>query len=71
MPKGLDRWHKVLVNRYLAEEHSSDAWPRLKIVQFVGLALVRQNKEAPHMDLTTPIKTGCMLNRFSCNKFLL
>ncbi len=54
LPKDLlDRWRKLLVDRYLVEESSSDTWPPLKIVQFIEFALVRQSKEADHIGLKT------------------
>ncbi len=54
LPKDLlDRWRKLLADRYLVEESSSDTWPPLKIVQFIELALVRQSKEADHIGLKT------------------
>ena len=41
------------VDSYLAQEHSTDAWPPLKIVKFVKLSLVKQNKHVYHMNLRT------------------
>ena len=54
----IDRWRKMLVDFYLCQEdsESTDAWPPLKIVEFVKLALVKQDKHAYHSDLRTPQK---------------
>ena len=41
------------VDSYLAQEHSTDAWPPLKIVDFVKLSLVKQDKHVYHMNLRT------------------
>ena len=41
------------VDSYLAQEHSTDAWPPLKIVEFVKLSLVKQKKDVYHMNLRT------------------
>ena len=49
----LDHWRQKLAGSYLAEESKSDAWPPLKIVDFVQLALVQQEKRARHLDLRT------------------
>ena len=49
----LDRWWNMLADSYLAEESKSDAWPPLKIVNFVQLALVQQEKRAQHLNLHT------------------
>ena len=53
MIQQLDRWRELLVASYLAEESKSDAWPPQKIVNFVQLALVQQEKRAQHLDLRT------------------
>ena len=42
-----------LVASYLAQESSTGAWPPLKTVQFVQLALVKQDKRARHIGLQT------------------
>ena len=49
----LDHWRQKLAASYLAEESKSDAWPPLKIVKFVQLALVQQEKHARHLNLHT------------------
>ena len=49
----LDHWRQKLAASYLAEESMSDAWPPLKIVNFVQLALVQQEKCAQHLHLHT------------------
>ena len=49
----LDHWRQKLAASYLAEETKSDAWPPLKIVKFVQLALVQQEKHARHLNLHT------------------
>ena len=53
--QGIDRWRQKLVNFYLAQEHvhAMDEWPPLKAVDFVTLALVKQNKQASHINLQT------------------
>ena len=51
-----DLWYidrQKLVDSYLAQEHSTDAWPPLRIVEFVKLSLVKQNKHVYHMNLRT------------------
>ena len=50
----VELWKLKLSGSYLAEESKSDAWPPLKIVHFVQLALVQQEKHARHLDLRTP-----------------
>ena len=49
----LDHWRQKLIDSYLAQECSSDAWPPLKMVHFVQLALVKQDKQARHIGLKT------------------
>ena len=49
----LEHCCKVLIDFYLSTLSSSDTWPPLKTVQFVELALVRQNNEAHHLGLET------------------
>ena len=53
--QGIDRWRQKLVNFYLAQEHvhAVDEWPPLKEVDFFTLALVKQNKQASHINLQT------------------
>ena len=41
------------VDSYLAQEHSTDAWPPLKIVEFVKLSLVKQKRDVYHVNLRT------------------
>ena len=53
MVQQLDHWRELLAASYLAEESKSDAWPPLKIVNFVQLALVQQEKRAQHLHLHT------------------
>ena len=43
----------MLVDSYLAQEHSTDAWPPLKIVKFIKLALVKEDEQAYHLGLQT------------------
>ena len=43
----------MLVDSYLAQEHSTDAWPPLKIVKFIKFALVKEDKQAYHLGLET------------------
>ena len=52
----LEHWRQKLADSYLAQEFIADAWPPLKVVQFVKLALVQQNKGARHIDLRTVTK---------------
>ena len=54
----IDRWRKMLVDFYLSQEESesTDAWPPLKMVDFVTLALVKQDKQDYHLGLQTPQK---------------
>ena len=54
----IDRWCKMLVDFYLSQEdsESTDAWPPLKMVDFVTLALVKQDKQNYHSGLQTPQK---------------
>ena len=54
----IDRWHQMLVDFYLSQEdsESTDAWPPLKMVDFVTLALVKQDKQNYHLGLKTPQK---------------
>ena len=49
----IDHWRQKLAASYLAEESKSDAWPPVKIVDFVQLALVKQDKRSQHLDLRT------------------
>ncbi len=49
----IDHWRRKLIDSYLAQECSSDAWPPLKLVQFVQLALVKQDEHADHIGLKT------------------
>ena len=49
----LDHWRQKLIDSYLAQECSSDAWPPLKMVHFVQLALVKQDEQARHIGLET------------------
>ena len=53
MAQQLDHWRRKIAASYLAEESKSDAWPPLKIVNFVQLALVQQEKRAQHLNLYT------------------
>ena len=53
MVQQLGRWWKMLAASYLAEETKSDAWPPVRIVNFVQLALVQQEKRTQHLDLRT------------------
>ena len=53
MVQQFDNWQQKLAASYLAEESKSDAWPPLKIVNFVQLALVQQEKRAQHLNLHT------------------
>ena len=53
MVQQLDHWRQKIAASYLAEESKSDAWPPLKIVNFVQLALVQQEKRAQHLNLHT------------------
>ena len=41
------------VDYYLTQEHSTDAWPPLKIVEFVKLSLVKQKRDVYHVNLRT------------------
>ena len=52
----IDRWCKMLVDFYLSQEdsESTDAWPPLKMIKFVKLALVKQKKQDYHLGLQTP-----------------
>ena len=43
----------MLIDSYLAQEHSTDAWPPLKIVKFIKLALVKEDEQAFHLGLQT------------------
>ena len=43
----------MLVDSYLAREHSTDTWPPLKIVKFIKLALVKEDEHAYHLGLRT------------------
>ena len=52
----LDHWRQKLADSYLAQESKTDAWPPLKLVQFVKLALVEQEKDARHIGLRTITK---------------
>ena len=51
--KHLENCCKVLVEFYLSTLSLSDAWPPLKTVQFVELALVRQSNDYRHLGLKT------------------
>ena len=51
--QNIDRWRRMLVDSYLAQEHSTDAWPPLKIVKFIKLALVKEDEQAYHLGLQT------------------
>ena len=53
MAQQLDHWRQKISASYLAEESKSDAWPPLKIVDFVQLALVQQEKHTQHLNLHT------------------
>ena len=53
VPRPLDRWRQLLMDFYLASQSLSDAWPPLKTVQFVQLALVQQKETARHIGLKT------------------
>ena len=53
MAQQLEHWREMLAASYLAEESKSDAWPPVKIVDFVQLALVQQEKRTQHLDLRT------------------
>ena len=50
----VELWKLKLSELYLTEESKSDAWPPLKMINFVQLALVQQEKHARHLDLRTP-----------------
>ena len=52
----LEHWRQKLADSYLAQESIADAWPPLKIVHFVKLALVQQEKYARHIGLRTITK---------------
>ena len=54
----INRWCKMLSDFYLSQEdsESTDAWPPLKMVDFVTLALVKQDKQDYHLGLQTPQK---------------
>ena len=54
-PPPLDRWRQLLSDFYLASCDLPDAWPPLKTVEFVQLALVQQNEYARHIGLETVI----------------
>ena len=49
----LDHWRQLLIDFYLASHDLSDAWPPLKTVQFVQLALVQQKENTQHIGLRT------------------
>ena len=53
MVQQLDLWRQKIAASYLAEESKSDAWPPVKIVDFVQLALVQQDEHTQHLDLRT------------------
>ena len=53
VPLPLDRCRQLLMDFYLASQSLSDAWPPLKTVQFVQLALVQQKETARHIGLKT------------------
>ena len=57
MVQQLDLWRRKIADSYLTEESKSDAWPPLKIVHFVQLALVQQETRAEYLNLRT-IKSG-------------
>ena len=52
-PPALVCWQQLLIDFYLASRDLSDAWPPLKTVQFVQLALVQQKENARHIGLRT------------------
>ena len=54
-PPALGRWRQLLIDFYLASHDLSDAWPPLKTVQFVQLALVQQKDSAQHIGLITVV----------------
>ena len=49
----INRWRKMLIDCYLAQERSVDVWPPRKIVEFIQLNLVQQDQESDHMGLRT------------------
>ena len=49
----LEHCSQVFVEFYLSTLSSSDTWPPLKTIQFVELALVRQNSKDRHLGLKT------------------
>lgn len=49
----IDCWKKQLTEFYLSQECSVDAWPPLKIVHFIHLSLVKQDKYAYSINLRT------------------
>ena len=53
----VNRWKKKLADFYLSQEHSTDAWPPLKLVHFVQLSLVKQEEYATNIRLRTIQKT--------------
>ena len=53
MVQQLDHCRQKIAASYLAEESKSDAWPPLKIMNFVQLALVQQERHARHLNLRT------------------
>ena len=54
----INRWQKMLAYYYISQEDSEsiDAWPPLKMVEFVNLTLVKQDKQDYHLGLRTPQK---------------
>lgn len=51
--KHVTRGRIKLIELYCSQEHSTDAWPPLKIVSFVHLTLVKPNKRERHIGLQT------------------
>ena len=49
----IDRWRQLLADSYLAQECSTDAWPPLNITEFIHLKLVKQDRQAHHIDFQT------------------
>ena len=53
MVQQFDHLRQKIAASYLAEESKSDAWPPVKIVNFVQLALVKQDERTQHLNLRT------------------
>lgn len=53
MIQHVDHWQKKLIEFYLLQEKSTDAWPPLKVVHFVQLALIKQDETNRHIGLHT------------------